>query len=253
MILIDSPLWPARGTVFAHLVSDTAYAELHEFARVSGVSARSWDGDHYDVSREEYAAVLAAGAVPVTRAELVRRLNASGLRLRKHRGETGLARRRGVSIGEGVLADIDLVASGRPCPDRATSAAATIVRDCAGDVLVVRSVRRATWDCPGGRREGTETVLECARRELVEESGLQLPAADLARCGYERIVVTEPRHWAHRRPYVQVFAARVPDRRPELTVGADDVDGAQWVDRRRFRQLCEHLFWWPLAAHLMAG
>lgn len=253
MILVDSPLWPAHGTVFAHLVSDTAYAELHEFARATGVSARAWDGDHYDVSREEYAAVLAGGAVPVSRSELVHRLNASGLRLRKHKGEQGLARQIGVSIGEGVLADIDLVGSHRACPDRATSAAATIVRDAGGDVLVVRSVRRATWDCPGGRREATESVLECARRELREEAGLVVPPESLVRCGYERITVSDPEHWAFRRPYVQVFAVGLPARRPEVVVGADDVDGVQWVDQRRFRQLCQHLFWWPLAAHLTQG
>ncbi len=253
MILIDTPLWPAHGTVFAHLVSDTAYEELHAFASVAGVSPRAWDGDHYDVAREQYAAVLAAGALTVSRSELVRRLNASGLRLRKHKGEKGLARHLRVPIGEGVMADIDLVGSDRPCPDRATSAAATIVEDAGGDVLVVRSVRRATWDCPGGRREGTESVVDCARRELTEESGLVVDPATLHRCGYERIEVSEPGHWAYRRPYVQVFSARVAQRRPELTVGADDVDGAQWVDRRRFRELCEPLFWWPLAAHLIGA
>lgn len=37
----------------------------------------------------------------------------------------------------------------------------------------------AHWDLPGGGREGTETAVDCARRELAEEFGLDLPAARL--------------------------------------------------------------------------
>ncbi|SCY76654.1 NUDIX hydrolase [Paracoccus tibetensis] len=38
----------------------------------------------------------------------------------------------------------------------------------------------AHWDLPGGGREGTEAPVDCARRELAEEFGLDLPAARLA-------------------------------------------------------------------------
>ena len=41
MILIDAPIWQAHGTVFAHLVSDTSYAELHDFAARVGLPARA--------------------------------------------------------------------------------------------------------------------------------------------------------------------------------------------------------------------
>lgn len=33
----------------------------------------------------------------------------------------------------------------------------------------------AFWDLPGGGREGTESPMDCARRELAEEFGLDLP------------------------------------------------------------------------------
>ncbi len=82
MILIDPPRWPAHGTLFSHLVSDTSLDELHALAAAAGVDPRAFDHDHYDVRAERYDACVAAGAVPVPAAELVRRLVASGLRVR---------------------------------------------------------------------------------------------------------------------------------------------------------------------------
>ncbi len=86
MILIDPPIWPAHGTVFSHLVSDMALAELHEFASAAGVNERAFDQDHYDVPERLYAGLVAAGALPVSGKDLVRALAASGLRVKaKHR------------------------------------------------------------------------------------------------------------------------------------------------------------------------
>ncbi|NVM93581.1 DUF4031 domain-containing protein [Arthrobacter wenxiniae] len=89
MILIDPPLWPAHGTVFSHLVSDTSLAELHEFATAAGVSGRAFDLDHYDVPERIYRDLVAAGARPVSGRDLVRALAASGLRIRaRHRSKS---------------------------------------------------------------------------------------------------------------------------------------------------------------------
>ncbi|AZI58642.1 DUF4031 domain-containing protein [Nakamurella antarctica] len=79
-VLIDPPRWPAHGRLWAHLVSDVSYAELHEFAAAHGIPARGFDHDHFDVPGESYQLLIAAGAVPVTSRELVARLSASGLR-----------------------------------------------------------------------------------------------------------------------------------------------------------------------------
>ncbi|MEE2861077.1 MAG: NUDIX hydrolase [Paracoccus sp. (in: a-proteobacteria)] len=38
----------------------------------------------------------------------------------------------------------------------------------------------AHWDLPGGGREGHESPIDCARRELAEEFGLDLPASRLS-------------------------------------------------------------------------
>ncbi|MBD5786832.1 DUF4031 domain-containing protein [Cellulosimicrobium terreum] len=80
-VFVDPPLWPAHGTVFSHLVSDTSLAELHALAATIGLSRRAFDLDHYDVAADRYDAAVAAGAVTVDGRELARRLGASGLRV----------------------------------------------------------------------------------------------------------------------------------------------------------------------------
>ena len=81
-ILIDDPRWPAHGRLWAHLVSDESIAELHAFAEANGIPPRGFDLDHYDVPEEAHARLIAAGAQHVDGHELVRRLIASGLRVR---------------------------------------------------------------------------------------------------------------------------------------------------------------------------
>ena len=80
-IYLDPPLWPAHGTHFSHLISDTSLEELHAFAAAAGIPDRAFDGDHYDVAEARYGALVAAGAVPVEGRVLVRKLIASGLRI----------------------------------------------------------------------------------------------------------------------------------------------------------------------------
>jgi len=82
VILLDPPLWPRHGRTWSHLVSDTSLEELHAFAARTGVPERAFDRDHYDVPDERYDELVAAGAIPVGTRELVRRLRASGLRVR---------------------------------------------------------------------------------------------------------------------------------------------------------------------------
>ena len=80
-IYIDPPLWPAHGTHFSHLVSDTSLAELHAFAAAAGIPERAFDGDHYDVPERRFDELVAAGAIPVEARMLVRKLISSGLRI----------------------------------------------------------------------------------------------------------------------------------------------------------------------------
>lgn len=81
-VLVDDPIWPAHGRLWAHLVSDSDLAELHAFAASQGIPPRAFDRDHYDVPEDALPRLLAAGAVRVGGKELTRRLIRSGLRVR---------------------------------------------------------------------------------------------------------------------------------------------------------------------------
>ena len=85
-VLIDTPVWPWRGRRWSHLVSDTDYAELHAFVAAHlDIPRRAFQGDHYDVPEELYDVAVGAGAEPVGARELLRRLMAAGLRVKKSR------------------------------------------------------------------------------------------------------------------------------------------------------------------------
>lgn len=83
MIYVDAPTWPGHGRLWSHLISDTSFAELHAFAARVGLPERAFDGDHYDVVADRFAAVRGAGAQLVTSRQLVRLLVDAGLRRRK--------------------------------------------------------------------------------------------------------------------------------------------------------------------------
>ena len=87
-ILIDQPIWPAHGMMWAHIVSDSSLDELHKFADRAGIPRRAFDHDHYDVPESKWLELVDMGAEPVGVRELVERLQASGLRVsqRQKRG-----------------------------------------------------------------------------------------------------------------------------------------------------------------------
>lgn len=252
-ILIDPPAWPAHGRRWSHLVSDDSVGELHAFAERIGIPRRAFEGDHYDVPEERYAAVLAAGAVPTPPRELLEALRRSGLRMPKRRGDRGVEIVRGVCFPDGTRADVDLIASPRPAPERRVFAAMALVRDAAGALAVVYSVARAEWGAPGGWREPGESVTQNAVREVHEETGLCLDPEALEPIGYERFRPHAPgRLWRPGRDLLQGFRAEVPGVRPRLGTAHDDTSDRRWVSPAEFEAMCAHLFWWPLAEHVLS-
>lgn len=84
MIYVDEPLWPARGRLWSHLVSDVSYDELHVFAEMLGAPRRAFDRDHYDIPDVRFQSALWLGATLAPSRELASLLRASGLRRPKH-------------------------------------------------------------------------------------------------------------------------------------------------------------------------
>jgi hypothetical protein len=80
VVLVDEAIWPHRGRLWCHLVSDASYDELHEIAERLGIPRRGFQGDHYDLPEELRDRAIALGAIPVPGRELITRLRASGLR-----------------------------------------------------------------------------------------------------------------------------------------------------------------------------
>ncbi len=96
MILVDRPRWPAHGTRFAHLVSDTSLQELYAFEAALTLPRRlRFHHDHFDVPERAWQAAVDAGAEVVTTHELVRRIRAAGLRARPTSAGTAPRRRVG--------------------------------------------------------------------------------------------------------------------------------------------------------------
>lgn len=83
MILVDYPLWPYKHEKWSHLVSDTSYEELHEFASLLSIPQKAFQGDHYDLPERLLNDALDHGAILVDPRELLRRLKAAGLRKRR--------------------------------------------------------------------------------------------------------------------------------------------------------------------------
>ncbi|HEU5241815.1 MAG TPA: DUF4031 domain-containing protein [Ornithinibacter sp.] len=248
-ILIDPPRPEAHGRRWSHLVSDTSLDELHAFARAVGIPERGFEGDHYDVPEERYADVVAAGARPTPARDLLRALQASGLRLQKRRGDKGVARVRDVRFVDGTSADVDLIRSPREADESRVFAAMAFVRDEVGDLAVVHSIRRDEWGAPGGWREPGESVRDTAVREVKEETGLVVAADSLVPVGYERFHRRSTGGlWQEGRDLLQVYAVRVAGRRPPMSPELDDTSDRTWVTWDELVGLCSGHFWWPLVA-----
>lgn len=83
-LYVDRPIWQWRGLLWAHMIADTTYDELHAAARDLQLPTRAFDGDHYDVPEERWLEIVEYGVQPVSSRELVRLLRLSGLRAPKH-------------------------------------------------------------------------------------------------------------------------------------------------------------------------
>ncbi|MGL4743371.1 MAG: DUF4031 domain-containing protein [Dermatophilaceae bacterium] len=246
-LLVDPPRPERYGRRWSHLVSDASLDELHEFAGAIGIPRRAFEGDHYDIPEERYPDVVAAGARPTSARDLIRSLIASGLRMPKRRGDTGIARVRGVILPDGVRVDVDLIASPREVAPARAFAATALVRDAAGDLAVEYSVWRAAWGASGRRHESGEALRENVIREVREDVGLVVDDGALRPLGYARFGAVEGSGpWTAGRDLVQLYGVSVPEVRPPLLTTHDGTSDRRWVTRSEFAALYGDAFWWPL-------
>lgn len=65
------------------MVSDESLDELHAFAALLHIPERGFHRDHYDLPESYREQAIVLGAHQVTSRELLRRMRAAGLRVRK--------------------------------------------------------------------------------------------------------------------------------------------------------------------------
>ncbi|MBI4049163.1 MAG: NUDIX domain-containing protein [Devosia nanyangense] len=88
-----------------------------------------------------------------------------------------------------------------------------------GRVLLIRRARSPFldyWSLPGGRREPGETAVQCAIREVAEETGLSAFSAELV----EVIDIGQERPF-----FLAVFAS---DDYEGIVTGSDEISGHVW-------------------------
>ena len=235
-IWIDPPAWPAHGRLWSHLVSDTSYDELHVFAAAQGIPARGFEGDHYDVPEERYAALVAAGATPVDGREVVRILQRSGLRIQKRRHERVV---RAVPdapwLPPGSRADV-IASRQDEAPANTVVVRLTLLRG--PDLLAVERADGG-WDLPSRPVAGdppSEVVGELARG-LTGGSGRITPTL----IGYVRNTVPSPTPdypWPAPKACFAVYT--------DTVASAEGVPTGRWLAPAEARAELSLRHWWPL-------
>jgi hypothetical protein len=238
-IWIDPPAWPAHGRLWSHLISDTSYDELHDFAAAQGIPRRGFEGDHYDVPEETYAALVAAGALPVDGREVVRILQRSGLRIQKRRHERVVEALPGAPwLPPGSRADV-IASRQDEAPANTVVVRLALLRGA--DLLAVPRTDRG-WDLPS-RPVGDGTPLRALAGLVGELVGSSPRPTTLV--GYVRNTVPLPPSdypWPTPKACFAVYSARL---------GSDvDVPAGRWLAPTRARAELSDRHWWPLMDHL---
>ena len=145
-----------------------------------GDAPRSFHGDHYDVPQERYGDLLvSAGAVPVTGAELVRLLTASGLRLRKRRGDRPVGRVPAMVFPDGTMPTSTSSPRRGPWRSRGSSRPWCFVQDARG-VSRSSTARGGVMGVAGRLAGAGRAAAEAAVREVA--GGDRDRAAGRGRC-----------------------------------------------------------------------
>jgi Protein of unknown function (DUF4031) len=241
-IWIDPPAWPAHGRLWSHLISDESYAELHQFAATQGIPRRGFEGDHYDVPEERYAALVAAGARAVGGRDLARTLRDSGLRIQKRKHERVVQSVPEPSwLPPGSRADV--VASRQDGPPANTVVVRLALRQ-RDRLLVLDRLDGGGPDLPSAP-VASLTPAEALERLYGIVVGSPAPRS-LRLLGYVRNTVRQPDD-AYRWPVPQASFAVWTD---ELAPGAGVLAG-RWLPGDDAPEQLSHRHWWALVEDLV--
>ena len=119
-----------------------------------------------------------------------------------------------------------------PAMARPRMAAGVLIRNGAGEVLMVRPTYKDGWDIPGGYVEPDESPAAAAARELLEELGLDRPVGRL-------LVVDWAPHPAEGDKILWIFdGGTLADADlPGLTLQADEIGEARFQPASAFESL----------------
>jgi 8-oxo-dGTP pyrophosphatase MutT (NUDIX family) len=163
-----------------------------------------------------------------------------------------LARLEAVQFADASVAHVELWLTDQPVEEESVFAAMVVVGDAEGRYVVVYSPRRVEWSAPGGWREPGESVVECAVREVAEETGLRLVPGDLRPVGFERFEpVSTGGRWPAHGGALQLFSAVVARAGGDLHASESDAVAPAWVTADQFAALARARFWWPLVAQVL--
>jgi hypothetical protein len=236
-IWIDPPAWPAHGRLWSHLVSDTSYVELHDFAAAQGIPRRGFEGDHYDVPQERYDSLVTAGARPIGGGDLARVLRDSGLRIQKRTRERVVA-----TVPDAPWlppgSRVDVIASRQDSAPAATVVVRLALRR-GGDLLVLERLDGSGMDLPSAPVAGLSPAQAVDRLHRVV---LGAPVRQSTRLlGYVRNTVPEPSAGYPWPAPLAAFAVWSD----ELARSVRPLAGS-WLAADRLEAELGERHWWPL-------
>ena len=123
-----------------------------------------------------------------------------------------------------------------PFPETLNFNCSDAVVICHGKILLIKrkfAPGKDAWALPGGFRNGNETFLDCAIRELQEETNIRVPEKVLRGCIVKTQLFDSPtRSFGIPRNTLAVMIKIQPDAdgKPPRANGSDDASEIKWVD-----------------------
>ena len=116
-------------------------------------------------------------------------------------------------------------------------AAGGLIKNKKGEILLI--FRRGKWDLPKGKLDEDETIEECAKREVQEETGLQkLETGKLIEITYHTYVqfgkhILKESHW---------YAMKATGNEPLIPQTEEDITEIVWVKKEDLKKYLSNTF-----------